>query len=152
MKFDSLKTNKKLTIILAIAIVVFAGLLLLVIIHNHPGNTAKHTAETPDTGYRQTEDGLRDYKQAVTVNITADGPSPQTLRVPNDTLISWRNQDGKQHQLAIAPGTKAPDGFYDFRIINPGDAYPFVIHQAGTYYYYDVATPTLTGVIIVGAI
>jgi hypothetical protein len=137
-----------LSIVVAVVVVVAvaAGLLLYVGLHKN----TKHVQETPNPGYNQTEDELADHKQQVQVILTADGPQPQTLRVPVDTLIGWRNQDSKAHELAISPGTKVPDKFYNFRTLEPSGGYLFVIHQKGTFHYYDVAAPTHTGVIIVG--
>ena len=145
---EPMKFDKKLAVLITVSVVAVAGLLLFLINHNNLGNT-KHTAEVPEPGYKQTEDELRDYKQEIQVTITADGPQPQTLRIPVNTRIAWYNQDGKAHQLAISPGTKIPDKFYNFRTIEPNNGYPFVAHQPGTFHYYDVATPTHTGVVIV---
>jgi plastocyanin len=156
MKFNNLqsltkKFDKKLTILVVLSVVVIAGLLVFLVIHNNAGNNSKHAEEAPNPGYKQTEDELADHKQQVQVNITADGPQPQTLRVQPDTLIGWRNSDSKAHELAISPGTKVPDKFYNFRTLDPSGGYQFVIHQTGTFHYYDVTTPTLTGEIIVSA-
>src|SRR5882757_2421905 len=101
---EPMKLNQKLAILIAVVAVAIASCILFLVNHNQANtNTKKPTAEAPEPGYYQTEEELRDYKQEIQVTITADGPVPQTLRIPVDTRISWHNQDSQAHELAISP-------------------------------------------------
>jgi hypothetical protein len=149
-KLTQLLRKRALLVGLVAIAVVVSSLLQYDDLHGR-NHQVEDTAETAETGYHQTEDELRDYKHQVTVLLTADGPQPQTLRIPNDTRINWQNQDDKPHTLAISPGTTIPRQFYQNRTVATAGGYPFVIHQASTFHYYDVANPTLTGTVIVTA-
>ncbi len=152
LKPPNKKSNPSLMVVFTVAIIALVGGFL---VYNRMHKSSKsnptktETTESPDPGYKQSETELKNYKQEVTVLLTADGPSPQTLNIPTDTKIVWQNQDSKPHQLAISPGTPTPNQFYNNRTVDPAGGYPFVIHQTGTFHYYYVDNPIVNGTIIV---
>lgn len=149
------KTTAILLIILVMIIAVVAvGVLIYRSNHNKKTATSKtnqatQATGTPEDGSKQTEAELRNFKDEATVNVTAEGPSPQTLNIAPGTKIIWQNKDSKSHQLAINPGSTVPNQFYNNRVLAAGDGYPFVINQTGTFHYHYVDNPTINGTIVV---
>ncbi len=50
---------------------------------------------------------------------------------------------------AIVSTEKVPPFFFNNRSIAAGGGYPWVVHQAVTFHYYIVDSPTQTGVVVV---
>ncbi len=145
--------NKLLKIILVI------GTIILVVAvgaytftrHNSKKTTSSsqtHITESPESG-KQTESELNDFKQEVTVEISADGISPQVLHISKDTRINWINKDKVVHKLAITPGDTVPPQFDNDHQIDVGGGYPYVIHQSITFHYYVVDKPIHSATVIV---
>jgi plastocyanin len=144
------KISKRL-LILAIIVGVLAVLAIVaVLINNHSKTIINHALTgVNEAGYNQSEDQLNDFKQTANINVSATGASPQTLSVPLNTKIIWQNSDRISHEIAISPDEKIPFQFYNNRTIIASGGYPFVIRQTGTFHYYYVDNPSLTGEVIV---
>lgn len=146
-----IKDSNKATVLIIIIALVIVGIIISAFVVNHKSTNQKsnNTSEKPEVGGYQTETELRNYKQSAVIQITATGPSPQTLTIPNDTKINWQNTDNKVHVIAIAPGETIPNQFYNNRSIAVGGGYPFVIHKTGAFHYYYTDDPARTGLVIV---
>jgi plastocyanin len=140
----------KIVIVTTMAILIIAVIALAFTGHHNKSasNASKTVAEQPESG-KQTESDLRNFKHEVTVEITADGITPQALNIQTDTRINWENKDSVAHKLAITPGTTAPAQFDDGHQIVVGGGYPFVVHQTGTFHYYLTDRQTQGGTIVV---
>lgn len=145
--------NTYIRVLIGGLIVVTLFIIAWGLVRHHDTQLEKNPAqeEMVDEGGLQNEDELNDYKYDVKVEVTAQGFSPQTLRIPVDTRINWENKDSQDHRLAISPGVVVPEQFEADHLIIAGGGYPFVIHKAGTFHYYDATNPTLTGTVIVSA-
>ena len=145
-----LRSKKRLAIIAGVVVLVVLVTALLVMRSNHENGASSNnpTKESPENS-QQTEEELRDYKHELTVTISADGVSPQTLNVPKDTRIIWMNTDTVPHKIAITPGTTLPLQFDDNHQIEPAGGYPYVVHQPVSFHYFVVDRPTQGGEVIV---
>jgi plastocyanin len=161
-----------LAISLVVGVVVAGGVIFAVLKHDQTNSTtvasvstagiklgnandtttseaADTSGEEPEDGFYQTEAQLNDYQADATIQLTASGPSPQTMTVPVGTKVIWQNIDTANHEIAISPGQTVPPQFYNNRTIVAGDGYPYVVSQTGTFDYYFVDNPSLTGQLIV---
>ncbi|MDB5163978.1 MAG: Plastocyanin [Candidatus Saccharibacteria bacterium] len=144
------KALKVIAAVLVLLILAGGGFALLKHQQKSPTKSAQPApaAASLESG-KQTEDQLKDFKQEVTVTITADGVTPQTLTIPNNSRINWMNKDKVAHKLVISPGAKVPPQFDDNHQIDPDGGYPFVLHQTGTFSYYIADQPTHSGTVVV---
>jgi hypothetical protein len=143
------KANKLLLVIIISMVLVIAVVVVAAKKSKKPLPVPTTNTEKVEDGSQQTEAELSDYKQEAQVFITAQGVSPETLVIPKDTRIVWENKDTAAHKIAIAAGTKSPPNFFDFRQIDVGGGYPYVIHESTTFHYYVVDHPTQNGTVIV---
>ncbi len=142
-------SNKLFALSVLVGMLAFSVIIALIVTSPVIVKTVHVTNASIETGYNQTEDELNNFKHEANINVTANGPSPQTLTVPVNTKIVWHNTDIKFHIIAISPGEKIPYQFYNNRTIITSGGYPFVIRQTGTFHYYYLDDPTQTGEVIV---
>ena len=147
---DNNKSKKQFFLLLGIVLLLIIGVILMIALGGNSKNKAtSQTSMNTDPGYHQTNAQLRDYKTEATIQITANGPLPSTLNVKKDTKVIWQNIDNKAHEIAIVSTEKVPPFFFNNRSIAAGGGYPWVVHQAVTFHYYIVDSPTQTGVVVV---
>lgn len=146
------KNNKLLIIVGVLVLIILAGAVVYAATHKKKAATTNVSTkqqygadEEPEEGLLQTEAELSDYKQEAEITITANGYSPQALTMPNDSKIIWHNIDKKPHTVTITPGTPVPDKLQSKFTIEAGNGHPYVIHQKGTFHYFDVDNPKLSG-------
>lgn len=80
---------------------------------------------------------------AATVEITADGFSPQTIKVKKGQSIMWVNKDTKPHQVASDP-YPTNDALPELNSDEPlaeGESYSATLENAGTFTYHDNLDP-----------
>jgi plastocyanin len=143
--------KQRLLIILSVLILLPVGAGVLLAVRPHLANQSqpnKSGNERPENS-GQTEEEQRDYKQEVTVTVSADGISPQTLNISKDTRINWMNTDTAPHKLVITSGTAMPPQFDNNHQIDPAGGYPYVVHQPVTFYYFVADQPSHSGTVIV---
>lgn len=92
---------------------------------------------------------LRDNSQVVqaapaaVVEITADGFSPQTVRIKQGQSITWVNEDSSPHQIASAPfpsDDTLPDLNSDEPLVK-NDSFSATLEQPGIFNYHDQLDP-----------
>lgn len=81
-----------------------------------------------------------------------DAYSPRDLTVPVGTTVRWVNGDAMVH--TVTSGTTdasvgTADGRFDSGFLNPGDSFTFTFTFAGTYDYFCLPHPWMTGTITV---
>ncbi len=120
-----------------------------------PGGAAEEPAETPAA-----EEGAVPA-DAVQVEITegafdpanADQAfSPKEITVKAGTTVVWTNSDAIAHTVTsgTSDGTSGtPDGLFDSGFLNNGDTFSFTFTEPGTYTYYCIPHPWMTGTVIV---
>lgn len=80
---------------------------------------------------------------AATVEITADGFSPQTIKVKKGQSVVWVNKDTTPHQVASDPypsGDVLPE-LNSGEPLAEGESYSAMLENAGTFTYHDHLDP-----------
>lgn len=81
-----------------------------------------------------------------------DAYSPRVLTVAVGTTVTWTNDDGVVHTVTSgeSDGTSGePDGFFDSGDMEEGDTFSFTFDQPGTFEYFCIPHPWMTGTVIV---
>lgn len=93
---------------------------------------------------------LRDDSRTVeaeataTVEITAEGFIPETVKIKKGETITWINKDTQPHQTASDPHP-TNDGLEELNSEEPlaeGESYTATFEEAGTFTYHDELNPT----------
>lgn len=72
---------------------------------------------------------------------------PETVTVPAGTTITWSNEDATSHTVT-AGDEDAPDpDTFDLTVDARGQVVEFTFDEAGSYAYYCVLHPFMTGVV-----
>jgi plastocyanin len=78
--------------------------------------------------------------EEITIDLTANGPSPATVTINKGQAITWENKDNHSHRLtadqAVLPGLDSTDA------LAQGDSYTYTFEDTGTFHYYDPFDPT----------
>lgn len=77
------------------------------------------------------------------VTIQSMAFNPQTLTVPVNTTVKWKNLDGKAHTVT------SNNASWDSGIVPAGSSFIFTFTATGTFNYYCTIHPSMTGTIIV---
>lgn len=70
--------------------------------------------------------------------------NPESLTVSANTTVKWTNKDGVVHTV-----TSTTPGQFDSGSIGNGGTFSFTFTTPGTYSYYCVIHPDMTGVVVV---
>ena len=79
---------------------------------------------------KESSDSSGNGGSGYTINIKDDSFKPSILVVPEGSIVTWHNQDGKVHVLSS--GTP---GQFDSVVINPGKKFSFYFGNSGDYTY-----------------
>ena len=147
---NNIKSNKSKTIFyLQIGIALIIIIAIIMILAGGKKSTTSKIVTQNEPGTHQTTAQLRNYKHEALIQISYNGPLPETLNAKVDSKIIWQNGDSKRHTIAIVSTEKVPPYFFNNRAIEANAGYSWVIHQPVTFHYYLVDSPTQTGVVIV---
>jgi amicyanin len=75
--------------------------------------------------------------------------TPNTVTVGVGGTVTWTNSDTAAHTVTSGTATNGPDGTFDSSIIMAGKTFSFTFDNAGTYDYFCVVHPWMTGKVIV---
>jgi plastocyanin len=79
-----------------------------------------------------------------TINIKDNSFHPSILEVPEGSIVTWHNQDGKDCVLSS-------DGQFNSVVINPGKKFSFYFGTSGDYTYHSLMNTAISGTIKVTA-
>ena len=74
-------------------------------------------------------------------------PNPVTVEV--GAIVTWDNTDTAAHTASSGTAADGPSGVWDSSLIMAGGSYSFTFDTAGTYDYFCMVHPWMTGEIIV---
>jgi plastocyanin len=74
---------------------------------------------------------------------------PNTVTIGVGGTITWTNDDTAAHTVTSGTASDGPDGTFDSSIFMQGSTFEFTFAEAGTYEYFCVVHPWMTGTIIV---
>lgn len=140
-------------VIAIVAVVAVLGLGLFFVSNlNKPSpqpQTNQTVQPTPTVSESSEEAQVRAQQNVVTV--TSTGFSPQNLAVKIGAVVTWANDDSKDHTVNSAPHpthTSYPP-LNNIGTLKAGEKKGFMFDAAGTYNYHDHLNPSLTGTITV---
>jgi plastocyanin len=74
--------------------------------------------------------------------------TPSTLEVEVGTTVRWENNSSETH--TVTSGTNGTyDGNFDSGNVSPGGSYTYTFNEAGTFPYFCIPHPNMTGTITV---
>ena len=77
---------------------------------------------------------------SATVQITAEGFSPATIKIKRGDDIAWINQDESVHE--VYADQSALPAMDSTQPLSDGDTYIYTFDKAGSFNYYDPLNPT----------
>jgi len=119
---------------------------------------------------KEFEDSLDDYKstakegntgpQTINVDIpvgtsvpgceeTNECFSPASVNINLDDVVIWTNQDSAAHTVTSGSPSEGPDGNFDSSLIMAGETFEFPFDTSGSYDYFCMVHPWMTGTISV---
>ena len=81
---------------------------------------------------------------------TADGCFiPSTVTIPMGGTVTWENGDTAAHTSTAGSATEGPSGVWDSSLIMAGSSFSHTFDEAGTFDYFCMVHPWMTGTVIV---
>lgn len=74
-------------------------------------------------------------------------PADATVDVGGE--VTWNNDDTAGHTITSGTPEDGPDGTFDSGLFMPGDTFTFEFEEAGTYPYFCIVHPWMTGMVTV---
>ena len=74
---------------------------------------------------------------------------PADVTVDVDGEVTWTNDDAAGHTITSGTPDDGPDGTFDSGLFMPGGEYTFKFEEAGTYPYFCIVHPWMTGMVTV---
>ena len=110
--------------------------------------------------YQKTEmnDTLQSQSSMVSIALGSVSPGcettnecyiPYSVTIKEHSDVTWTNDDMAVHTATSGTPEKGPDGIFDSGLISPGDTYSIQLDEEGTYDYYCIAHPWMTGKVVV---
>ena len=72
---------------------------------------------------------------------------PYEINVAIGTTVSWNNDDSATHTVTSGTVTAGITDVFDSSLFRAGDIYKFTFDKAGTYDYFCVIHPWMTGIV-----
>ena len=73
---------------------------------------------------------------------------PSTATIHPGGTVTWENTDNAAHTATSGSPTDGPDGVWDSSLVMPGSSYDTTLSSAGSYDYFCMVHPWMTGTII----
>ena len=74
---------------------------------------------------------------------------PYSVSIKEHSSVTWTNDDMAVHTATSGDPSDGPNGIFDSGLISPGDTYTNQFDEEGTFDYYCIAHPWMTGKVIV---
>ena len=78
--------------------------------------------------------------------------TPNPITITQGETITWRNDDTAAHTVTSGTPGGGPDGTFDSGLLSSGATFQHTFNTAGTFDYYDVVHPWVTGQVIVNSL
>ncbi len=129
------------------AVIVIAGVVLGVVLHNRSDRTT--TTMSGMSMHSSANTSASDATPTVatnTVTINDFSFGPQNITIQAGTTVTWKNQDSVSHTVtAKVASPNAPNS----QEIMPGSSFSFVFPTPGTYAYRCIIHPSMQGTVVV---
>lgn len=81
---------------------------------------------------------------------TMDCFNPNPITIGVGETVSWSNDDNVAHTVTSGTPSSGADGLWDSGLIMQGDSFDFTFNDEGTFSYFCIVHPWMTGEVIVG--
>ena len=72
---------------------------------------------------------------------------PYELNISVGTTVIWSNDDSAAHTVTSGSVTAGPTGVFDSSLFMSGDTFEFTFDEAGTFDYFCMVHPWMTGIV-----
>jgi len=76
---------------------------------------------------------------------------PSTVVITAGGTVTWENTDTAAHTASSGTAAGGPDGVFDSSLVMAGGSYSVTLDDAGTYPYFCMVHPWMSGTVIVEA-
>ncbi|HET6517760.1 MAG TPA: plastocyanin/azurin family copper-binding protein, partial [Nitrosopumilaceae archaeon] len=73
-----------------------------------------------------------------------------TVTIQKGGTVTWSNDDTAAHTVTSGGPTAGPSGMFDSSLVMGGKTFQFTFDKAGTYDYFCMVHPWMTGTVKVG--
>ncbi len=73
--------------------------------------------------------------------------SPYEITMPAGTTVTWSNDDSAAHTVTSGTPADGPDGMFDSSLFMSGSTFEFTFDDAGSFDYFCMVHPWMTGII-----
>ena len=102
----------------------------------------------------QTQMGPKTVKVSIPAGTSVPGCEktdecfiPYSISISNGDTVSWSNDDTAAHTVTSGSPSEGPDGNFDSSLIMGGSVYEFTFEQKGSYDYFCMVHPWMTGIV-----
>ena len=78
-----------------------------------------------------------------------DGSTTGNIEIIVGDKVVWKNADTAAHTVTSGTPTDGPDEIFDSGLFAPGKSFPFIFEEKGTYPYFCLVHPWMTGIVSV---
>ena len=75
--------------------------------------------------------------------------TPSTVTIANGGTVTFSNPDTAPHTSTSGTAADGPDGVWDSSLVMPGSSYDVTLNSSGTYNYFCMVHPWMSGTVIV---
>ena len=72
---------------------------------------------------------------------------PYSVTISKGDTVRWSNDDTAAHTVTSGSPSEGPDGNFDSSLIMSGSVYEFTFEQTGSYDYFCMVHPWMTGIV-----
>ena len=130
-----MKNTSKIIVISAIVILLIIG-----VWYFYPKD--KNDSQGAETINPETSSSAGDTN-FVQINIQSYSFKPNSITIQKGTTVIWTNLDNVQHTAT------SDDGLFNSGYLSKGISWNYTFNEAGTYGYYCIPHPSMTGKIVV---
>ena|SRR3989338_1270662 len=104
----------------------------------------------PITAPQETSDSVKVQLNKITIEMTADGFSPNPVNINAGDTVVFLNKDTVDHwpASAVHPSHQELPGFDALGPVKPGESYEFTFSDKGNWRFHDHLNPARTGVVV----
>ncbi|MGY5149710.1 MAG: plastocyanin/azurin family copper-binding protein [Candidatus Nitrosopumilus sp. bin_68KS] len=79
--------------------------------------------------------------------VTNECYLPYSVTISKGDTVSWSNDDTAAHTVTSGSPSEGPDGNFDSSLVMSGAVYEFTFEQTGSYDYFCMVHPWMTGIV-----
>lgn len=148
-------SSKNVTVLVALILILFIGGFFYIRSQQTTGPTQPQPTQPEQTPTPSPQElfsaSPTDQTQEVTVEINANGFSPDKITIKASGKVTWVNNDTQNHQVnsAVHPTHLVYPPLNTIGLLKPAEKKSLIFPDKGTYKYHNHLNPQLTGLVVV---